>query len=158
MAPRESDMQPRLKYWTIAPEAVKRMMGLNSYLEKSNIEARLRLLVQLRVSQMNGCAYCIDLHTREALRHGEKPQRLHCLTLWRETDLFTPRERAALAFAESITRVAETHVPDADYNDAAQHFNQKDLVDLTLVISTMNAWNRMAISFRRPVAELRARE
>lgn len=149
-------MEPRLKYWTVAPEAVKLMMSLNAYLEKSSIEASLRHLVKIRVSQINGCAYCIDLHTHEALRDGEKVQRLLCLTVWHEVDLFTPRERAALAYAESVTRVSDTHVPDEDYNEAAQHFNEPELVDLTLAISTMNAWNRMAISFRRSVTERRS--
>jgi AhpD family alkylhydroperoxidase len=149
-------MQLRLKYWTVAPEAVKVMMSLNAYLEKSSIEVSLAHLVKLRVSQINGCAYCVDLHSHEALRDGEKAQRVHCLTVWRETDLFTRRERAALAYAESITHVAETHVPDEDYNEAAQNFNELELVDLTLAISTMNAWNRMAISFRRSATERRS--
>ena len=147
---------PRLKYWTIAPEAVKLMMSLNAYVEKSSIEASLRHLVKLRVSQINGCAYCVDLHSHEALRDGENSQRLHCLTVWHETELFTPRERAALAYVESVTRIFDTHVPDEDYNQVEQHFNELELVDLTLTISTMNAWNRMAISFRRPVAERRS--
>lgn len=149
-------MQPRLKYWTVAPEVVKLMMSLNAYVEKSSIEASLRRLINLRVSQINGCAYCVDLHSHEAVRDGEKGQRLHCLTVWHETDLFTPRERAALAYAESVTRVSDTHVPDEDYNEVAQHFNELELVDLTLMIATMNAWNRMAISFRRSVAERRS--
>jgi len=149
-------METRLKYWAVAPEAVKRMMHLNAYLQASSIEAGLRHLVLLRVSQINGCAYCVDLHTYEALRDGENAQRLHCLTVWQEANLFTPRERAALAYAESITRVAETHVPDADYIETARHFGETELVDLTLMISTMNAWNRMSISFRRPVTERRS--
>ncbi|HLH90441.1 MAG TPA: carboxymuconolactone decarboxylase family protein [Xanthobacteraceae bacterium] len=143
-------MESRLKYWTVAPEAVKRMAHLNSYLQEASIETGLRHLVLLRVSQINGCAYCVDLHSHEALRDGEKAQRLHLLVVWRETDLFSPREKAALAYAESVTLVAETHVPDADYQEAARHFNEHELVDLTLLIATMNAWNRMAISFRRP--------
>jgi AhpD family alkylhydroperoxidase len=130
----ETEM-PRLKYWTVAPDAVKLMMSLNAYLEKSSIEASMRHLVKLRVSQINGCAYCVDLHSHEALRDGEKSQQLH----WRETELFTPRERAALAYAESITRVSDTHVPDEDYYLVEQHFNELELVDLTLTISTMNA-------------------
>lgn len=149
-------MDIRLEYWTVAPEAVKRMMHLNAYLQESSIEASLRHLVLLRVSQLNGCAYCVNLHTHEALRDGEKAQRLHCLVAWHETNLFTPRERAALAYAESVTLVAESRVPDADYVEAAQHFNDRELVDLTLMISTMNAWNRMAISFRRPITDHRS--
>jgi alkylhydroperoxidase family enzyme len=89
----------------------------------------------------------------KALPDGEKSQRLHCLMVWHETELFTPRERAAPAYAESVTRVSDTQVPDEDYDQVKQHFNQLELVDLTLTISTMNAWNRMAIGFRRPVAE-----
>jgi len=151
-------MDNRLKYWTVAPEAVKRMMHLNSYLEQSSIELSLRHLVRVRVSQINGCAYCVDHHTHGALGDGEKAQRLHCLVVWHETNLFTPRERAALAYAESVTRVSETHVPDSAYMEAARHFDERGLVDLTLLISTMNAWNRMAISFRRPVTERRSVE
>ena len=145
-------VEGRLNYWSVAPEAVERMMHLNAYLEQSSVEARLRHLVLLRVSQINGRAYCVDLHTHEALRDGETPQRLHCLVVWRETTLFSPRERAALAYAESVTRVAESHVSDGDYGEAAHHFDARGLVDLTLMIATMNAWNRIAISFRRPVA------
>jgi AhpD family alkylhydroperoxidase len=149
-------MSLRLKYWITAPEAVKRMLHLNAYLEKSSIEARLRHLVLLRVSQINGCAYCVDLHTHEALRDGENPQRVHCLSVWAETSLFSERERAGLAYAECITRVSETHVPDEAYAEASSKFSEIDLVDLTLMISVMNAWNRMAISFRRPIAERHA--
>jgi AhpD family alkylhydroperoxidase len=144
-----------MKYWNVAPDAVKQMMALNSYLEKSSIETRLRHLVLLRVSQINGCAYCVDLHTHEALRDGENPQRLYTLGVWRETTLFTEREQAALAYTESVTNVAETHVPDKDYNEVASKFTELELVDLTLMIATMNAWNRMGISFRRPVPERR---
>jgi AhpD family alkylhydroperoxidase len=149
-------MDVRLEYWVVAPEAVKRMMVLNAYLEQSSIEADLRHLVLLRVSQLNGCAYCVDLHSHEALRDGEAAQRVHCLVTWRETRLFSPRERAALEYAECVTWVAETHVPDAVYANTAVHFSEIEMVDLTLTIAVMNAWNRMAISFRRPVAERRS--
>jgi AhpD family alkylhydroperoxidase len=145
-------MTQRLEYWTVAPELVKQMMQLNSFLQRSSIEVGLRHLVSTRVSQINGCAYCVDLHTREALRDGEDPQRLHCLVVWQETELFSYRERAALAYAEAVTRIAETHVPDRDYEGAAKHFTETELIDLTLLISIMNAWNRMAVSFRRPFA------
>jgi len=140
----------RVKYWTVAPDAVQHMMNLNKYLNGSSIEAKVRDLVRLRVSQINGCDYCIDLHTRDAIRDGEQTVRLEALSSWRQTTHFTPREQAALAYAEAVTRVIESHVPDADYLEAARHFNEKELVDLTLVIAVMNAWNRMAISFRRP--------
>jgi|APAra7269096979_1048534.scaffolds.fasta_scaffold00098_39 AhpD family alkylhydroperoxidase len=148
-------MTLRMKYWTVAPEAVKQMMSLNGYLEKSSIETGLRHLVLLRVSQINGCAYCVDLHTHEALRDGENPQRLYTLSVWRETTLFNEREQAALAYTESVTNVAQTHVPDEVYNEVASKFSDLEVVDLTLTIATMNAWNRMGISFRRPVPERR---
>ena len=135
--------------------ALKSLYDIEGHLRKSALEPQLRELIKLRVSQINGCAYCVDLHSHKALRDGKKSQRLHCLTVWHETELFTPRERAALAYAESITRVSDTHVPDEDYDQVERHFNELELVDLTLTISTMNAWNRMAISFRRPVAERR---
>jgi len=146
----------RLEYWRVSPEAAKLMAHLNAYLKKSSIEMSLRHLVLLRVSQINGCAYCVDLHTSEALRDGEDGQRLHCLVAWHETSLYSPRECAALAYAESVTRIIESHVSDDDYEKAAQQFSDLELVDLTLMVSAMNAWNRMAISFRRPVTEPRS--
>ena len=100
------------------------------------------------MSQVNGCAYCVDMHSQEARHAGELQQRLDCLPVWRETPFFTDRERAALAWAESVTRVSETGVPDAVYDEVRKHFGEKELVDLTLVVSVMNAWNRVAISFR----------
>ena len=142
-------MSLRLPYWTIAPEAVKRMMAVNSYLVRSALEPSLRHLVWLRVSQINGCAYCVDLHTHEALRDGESLQRLNCLVTWAETPLFSDRERSALAWAEALTKVSETHAPDEIYELVRAHFQDKELVDLTLMIAAMNAWNRMAIGFRR---------
>jgi AhpD family alkylhydroperoxidase len=143
----------RLKYWQVAPEAVKRTAQINAYLTESAIEPTLRHLIWLRVSQINGCAYCVDLHTHEALVDGEQPQRLHCLVTWPETALFSAQERAALAWAEALTHISISHAPEEVYALVRQHFNDKELVDLTLMIATMNAWNRMAIAFRRqPVA------
>ena len=111
-------MSLRLPYWTVAPEAVKRMMALNSYLVGSEIEASLRHLIWLRVSQINGCAYCVDLHTNEALRDGETLQRLSCSVTWAETPLFSDRERSALAWAEALTNVSTTHAPDEAYESS----------------------------------------
>jgi AhpD family alkylhydroperoxidase len=142
-------MTSRLPYWTIAPKAVKRMMAINSYRVGSAIESSLRHLIWLRVSQINGCAYCVDLHTHEALRDGESLQRLNCLVVWAETPLFSDRERSALAWAEALTNVSETHAPDELYEAVRANFEDKELVDLTLMIASMNAWNRMAIGFRR---------
>jgi AhpD family alkylhydroperoxidase len=145
-------MSPRLSYWTIAPEAVRRMMAINSYLAGSAIEPTLRHLILLRVSQINGCAYCVDLHASEARRDGETLQRINCLAVWAETPFFTERERSALAWAEALTNITQSRAPDDVYARVNQHFQDKQLVDLTLMIGSMNAWNRIAIGFRRPPA------
>lgn len=139
----------RIDYVQVAPDAVKALAATRPYFAASAIEPRLRALVELRVSQINGCAYCLDLHSCEARRAGEAQQRLDCLPAWRETPLFDDRERAALAWAESVTLVSQTGVPDAVFEEARRHFSEKDLVDLTFVIAPMNAWNRVAISFRQ---------
>jgi AhpD family alkylhydroperoxidase len=141
-------MSRRIQYFQVAPEAVKALSATKAYLETTNIEPRLRALVELRTSQINGCAYCVDLHSREARQAGETQQRLDCLPVWRETGFFDDRERAALAWAETVTNVSQTGVSDAAYEEAKKHFDDKDLVDLTFVIASMNAWNRIAVSFR----------
>jgi AhpD family alkylhydroperoxidase len=141
-------MSRRIPYFQVAPDAVKQLSAARPYIESTNIEPRLRALVELRSSQINGCAYCVDMHSRQAREAGETQQRLDCLTVWRETSFFDDRERAALAWAESVTLVSETHIPDDVYEQAHQHFSDRDLVDLTLIITIINAWNRMAISFR----------
>jgi AhpD family alkylhydroperoxidase len=125
------------------------MAAINTYLKESAVEPGLRHLISLRTSQINGCAYCIDLHTYEALQDGERTQRVNCLIAWHETTLFTAQERAALAWIEALTNIAATHAPEDVYTLVEKHFNGKDLVDLTLMIASMNAWNRMAIGFRR---------
>jgi AhpD family alkylhydroperoxidase len=132
----------------VAPEAVKALAATKPYIEGASIDARLRALVELRVSQINGCAYCVDMHSREARHAGEGQQRLDGLPVWRETPFFNDRERAALAWAESVTLVSQTGVPDDVFQQARGQFSEKELVDLTLIIAAMNAWNRMAISFR----------
>ncbi len=139
----------RLAYSHVAPEAIKALSATGPYLASSKIEPRLRALVELRVSQINGCAYCVDLHSQQARKAGEVQQRLDCLPVWRETPLFDDRERAALAWAESVTLVSETGVPNAVFDEARKHFSERDLVDVTLIAAVMNAWNRMAISFRQ---------
>ena len=141
-------MSRRIPYFQVAPEGIKALQGVDPYLKSTNIEPRLRALVELRTSQINGCAYCVDLHSRQAREHGETSQRLDCLGVWRDTAFFNERERAALAWAETVTNVSQTGIPDNAYEEVKQHFDDKDLVDLTLIIATMNAWNRMAISFR----------
>lgn len=141
-------MQPRIEYSKVAPGALEAMSGLERYVHQSGLEPSLVELVKTRVSQINGCAYCIDMHTKDARARGETEQRLYGLVAWRETPYYTERERAALAWTEAVTRVSEGHVPDDVYEMARAHFTEKELVDLTLAIVAINGWNRLAISFR----------
>jgi AhpD family alkylhydroperoxidase len=141
-------MQPRIEYDKVAPEAIKPMLGLEAYVRRCGLEPALLELIKLRASQINSCAYCIDMHTKDARAHGESEQRLYALNAWRETPFYTDKERAALAWTEAVTRVADTHVPDEVYEQVRQHFGEKELVDLTLAIVAINSWNRIAISFR----------
>lgn len=141
-------MKPRLEYSKVAPGVVEAMSGLGAYTGKSGLEPRLLELVKMRASQINGCAYCIDMHSKDAQVMGETPQRLYALSAWRETPFFSERERAALAWTEAVTLVSETHIPDEVYELARQCFTEKELVDLTLAIVAINGWNRFAISFR----------
>ncbi|MGH2459530.1 MAG: carboxymuconolactone decarboxylase family protein [Chloroflexota bacterium] len=141
-------MQPRIEYGTVAPGAQAAMSGLERYVHQSELEPSLLELVKLRASQINGCAFCIDMHTKDARARGETEQRLYELDAWRETPFYTERERAALAWTEAVTRVSDTHVPDEVYELARTQFGEKELVDLTLAIVAINGWNRLAISFR----------
>ena len=131
-----------------APEGYKAMLGLEKYLSKSSIEKPLRELVKLRASQINGCAYCIDMHWKDARAGGETEQRLYGLDAWEESPYYTDRERAALAWTDAVTRVADTHVPDAVYDHARSQFSEQELVDLTFAVAAINAWNRLAIALR----------
>ena len=124
------------------------MRGLETYLHQSGLELSLLLLIKVRASQINGCAYCIDMHWKDLRANGESEQRLYGLDAWQESPYYTDRERAALAWAEAVTRVAETHVPDDVYEEVRPHFTQKELADLTLAVATINAWNRLAIATR----------
>ncbi|AIO36500.1 carboxymuconolactone decarboxylase family protein [Burkholderia pseudomultivorans] len=142
-------MSKRLDYNTIAPAGVKALGGVYGYVMQSGLAPALVELAYLRVSQINNCAYCLDMHTRELLKKGVSIEKLALVQAWAEAGaLFDARERAALAWAESVTRVAETGVPDAAYDAARAAFDERELVDLTIAISLMNAYNRMAISFR----------
>ena len=142
-------MKSRIDYAQVAPDSVKALYGLENYVKQSGLEPGLLDLVKTRVSQINGCAYCLDMHTKDARARGEAEQRLYALDAWHETPFFSERERAALAWAETVTRVAETHVPDEAFEHARQHFTEKELVDLTLAIVAINGWNRLAIAFRK---------
>ena len=141
-------MKPRIEYGRVAPEGMKAMRGLESYVRQCGLEDSLLELVKLRASQINGCAYCIDMHTKDARAQGEKEQRLYALAAWEETPFFTERERAALTWAEAVTKIGEGHVPDAVYEHVCRYLSEKELVDLTLAIVAINGWNRLAISFR----------
>jgi AhpD family alkylhydroperoxidase len=141
-------MEPRIGYDKAAPGAFQAMMGLEQYVRQTGLEPALVELVKLRASQINGCAYCIDMHSKDARARGETEQRLYGLSAWRETPFYTDKERAALAWTEAVTKVSKTHVPDDVYELARRQFGERELVDLTLAIAAINSWNRLAISFR----------
>ena len=142
-------MEPRLNFYKASPNAIKGMLGLEEQIGKSKLEKPLVELVRLRVSQINGCAYCVDLHSTDAKKGGETDRRLATLSVWRETPFFSERERAALEWAESLTLIAQTHVPDEVWERAKPQFSDEEIVDLTLLVNTINAWNRFAIAFRK---------
>ena len=139
-------MKPRIEYGSVAPEALAAMLKVESYARNSGIDHALLELVKTRASQMNGCAYCIDMHTKDARHAGESEQRLYALSAWRETPFFTEKERAALAWTEAVTRV-NRGVHDDVYREARAHFGEKELVDLTMAIVAINSWNRLSIAF-----------
>ena len=141
-------MATRLNYAKAAPGAYRAMSQLEHYIRSCGLEASLIELVKIRASQINGCAFCIDMHTKDARAAGESEQRLYLLSAWRESPFYSERERAALEWAEAVTLIAEDHVPDEVYATVRPHFSDEELVNLTLAISTINAWNRFAISFR----------
>jgi len=155
-------MTERLKFARAFPEGIHALMTLGKTINAGGLEASLLELVKVRASQLNGCAYCIDMHTKDARAAGETEQRLYALSAWRETPFFTPRERAALAWTEAITNIQLGHADDAIYEQVRSEFNDADLVKLTLGITQINAWNRIAIAFRtepgtyQPAAHLTA--
>ncbi|MBS0520036.1 MAG: carboxymuconolactone decarboxylase family protein [Proteobacteria bacterium] len=141
-------MKPRLNPYQAAPAMMKALMTLEGRVANSGLEPGLIELVKIRASQINGCAFCLHMHARDARAHGESEERIYLLDAWRESPLFTDRERAALAWTEAVTLVSQTHVPDEVYDRARSQFSEEELVKLTLLVSTINAWNRFAISFR----------
>jgi AhpD family alkylhydroperoxidase len=150
-------MQARLEAQKASPAAYQAMLGLEMFVRKqSKLEPALIQLVKMRASQINGCAYCIDMHSKDARAEGETEQRLYALSAWEETPFFTDRERAALALTEAITSITEGHVPEAVYERAKKSFSQEELVNLTLAIITINGWNRLAITFRSVPGEYHA--
>lgn len=139
----------RIDYYRTAPEPINKLASVTKYLESSSLDPGLRALVEIRVSQINGCVYCVDLHTQQARKLGEAQRRLDTLPVWYESPDFDERERAALAWAVALTHISETHAPDADYDRLAEYFSEKEIVDLTVAISLINAWNRISIAFRK---------
>ncbi len=141
-------MQPRIDYRRHAQGALKAVLDLEKYIAESGLEPKLIHLVKMRASQINGCAYCLDMHSIDARTEGETEQRLYTLDAWRETPFFTDRERAALAWTEAVTLIAQTHAPQEVYEELKKYFTEKEIVDLTFVAGTINLWNRLAISMR----------
>jgi AhpD family alkylhydroperoxidase len=151
-------MSERIDYTHVAPGGIKALGGVYGYVLQSGLPAVLVELVYLRVSQINGCAYCLDLHTRDLLKKGVTSEKLALVQVWREAGgVFDERERAALAWAESVTRVAETAIPDGEFESASAVFGEKELVDLTIAIGLMNTFDRIAIGFRRTPEAARAK-
>ncbi len=144
-------MSQRIDFYKASPEAMRTMFGVERYVHSSGLEPALIELVKFRVSQINGCGYCLDMHSKDARAAGETEQRLYCLQVWREAPFYSDRERAALEWAEHLTLISEKHVPDELYERVRKHFEEKELVDLTLAIVAINGWNRFAISFQSEV-------
>ena len=141
-------MKPRMNYYQAAPDTLKALIAVDDQIKASGLEQSLIELVKTRASQINGCAFCINMHTEDARKRGETEQRLYLLNAWRESPLYTDRERAALAWTEAVTLISETHAPDDVYEQVRAQFSEQETVNLTTLIGTINAWNRIAISFR----------
>ena len=144
-------MQPRLDYTKVSPGALRTMLDIETYLAKCGLERPLLLLVKMRASQINGCAYCLDMHSKDARAEGETEQRLYALDAWRETPFYSPRERAALTWTETLTLISETHAPDEIFREVRAQFSDQEMADLTLAIVAINGWNRISIGFRTEV-------
>lgn len=143
--------EPRIDYRKVAPAAVRAQLGVEQYVRGSGLELSLLHLVKIRASYINECAYCVDMHTKDARLEGETEQRMYALAAWRETPFFTPRERAALAWTDALTNIAQTHAPDDVFAEVREHFTEAEIVALTMQITSINSWNRIAISMRVPV-------
>src|SRR5215469_4738316 len=141
-------MKPRMNFYQAAPDSIKALTAVGTQIQSSGLEQSLIELVRTRASQINGCAFCINMHTQDARKHGETEQRLYLLNAWREAPVYTDRERAALAWTEAVTLISKTHTPDDAYEELRAHFSEAETVNLTMLIATINSWNRLAISFR----------
>ncbi len=141
----------RINYAHVAPAGLQAMLGLERYVDSSGLEPSLLNLIKMRASQLNGCAYCLDMHSKDARAAGESEQRLYVLSAWREAPFYTERERAALAWTEAVTLISEDEIDDELYEGVREHFSEQELVDLTLAVVAINGWNRLSISFRHDV-------
>jgi AhpD family alkylhydroperoxidase len=145
---RSINMKPRMNAASLAPDGYKALLSVERYLAGSSIDHRLLHVIKLRASQINGCAYCIDMHWKDARAAGESDERLYMLDAWEESPLYNDRERAALRWTEALTKITDGHASDEVYESVKPHFNEREMADLTLAISMINAWNRLAISSR----------
>src|SRR6202162_1077459 len=150
-------MEPRIDYSKYALDAQKALFAMEKYIATCGLDHKLIHLIKMRASQINGCAFCIDMHSKDARAMGETEQRLYELSAWRETPFYTDSERAALEWTESLTLVSETHVPDDVYEKVRQHFSEKEIVDLSLIVGMITLWNRVAISVRAVPGEYKAK-
>ncbi len=141
-------MKPRIDVTKVNPAVYKAVYALQSYVDQSGLDKKLLELIKIRASQINGCAYCLVMHTNDARKIGESDERMHLLNAWREAPIYTARERAALAWTEAVTLVSETHVPDEVYDQVRKQFSEKEIVDLTAAVAAINTWNRIAIALR----------
>ncbi|MEQ8827918.1 MAG: carboxymuconolactone decarboxylase family protein [Parvibaculum sp.] len=155
-----TDLTPRMNPYKAAPAAYKPLIELQAYTDQCGLEPSLLELVKTRASQINGCAFCLEMHTREARAAGESEARLYLLNAWRESPLYTDRERAALEWTEAVTLVSQTGIPDAAWEAVRLEFSEKEIVDLTVAIGMINVWNRLAVSYRslHPVTEEQQRK
>lgn len=142
---------PRIDYARVAPGVVRAHMALESYVRSSGLESSLIHLIKLRASYLNRCAYCVDMHTKDARLENETDQRLYAVAVWHETPFFTPRERAALSWTDAVTEVGKTHVPDEVFDEVRRHFTDTEIANLTAAVVVINGWNRFAVSMRQPV-------
>jgi AhpD family alkylhydroperoxidase len=149
-------MKPRIDSRRVNPKVRQQLLAIGAYLHRSSLGSRLLHLVEIRASQINGCAQCLDMHTQDARAEGESEQRLYTLAAWRETPFFDDRERAALEWTETVTLVAETRVPDEVYDRVRQHFSEQEMIDLTLAVTQINMWNRLNVAFRTVAGNYRA--
>jgi AhpD family alkylhydroperoxidase len=142
-------MTQRLDFYKASPDAMKAMIALEGAIAKLGLEPALLDLIKLRASQINGCAYCVDLHSSDLRKKGATERQLYAVAVWRETPFFSPRERAALAWTEALTLLPQTHAPDVEFDALGQHFSEREMVDLTVAIGAINTWNRLSVGFRK---------